>query len=279
MGLLEGKVALVTGGTAGIGEASARRFVKEGARVVIAARRVEKGRALVEELGPAHAAFVRADVTDPAQIQAAVAAAVARFGRLDCMFNNAGEVKGDGPLDTLTPDNVGALNAVLYNSVIFGTQAAARVMRGQGGGAILNNASIASHLAGYAFHVYSGLKAAVRQFTRSVAMELAPAGIRVNSVSPGPIVTQIFGRAIGQDAAEAEVAQERLNEVFRAITPVKRPGTGDDIAAAAAWLLSDSASFVVGQDLVVDGGVIAGRPFEDTIEAFRALHQALTSST
>ncbi len=273
---LKGKVALITGGTSGIGEASVRRFISEGAGVMIAARRTDKGEALVSELG-ANAAFIQTDVRSEEQIERAVQAAVSRFGRLDCVFNNAGEVQGDGPLDYINPQMFQMLSETLLASVMYGTKHAARVMRAQGGGSIINNASIAASLAGYAFHVYSAMKAGVVHFTRSVAAELAPQQIRINCVSPGAIVTSIFGRALGQSVEAAMEKEGRLRPLLAQASHMNRAGEADDIAGAAVWLASDDSSFVTGQNLIVDGGATLGRRFEDTISRFGEMKHVLDS--
>lgn len=264
---LVGKVALITGGTSGIGEATVRKFVAEGAAVMIAARRAEKGRAIAASLN-GHADFIQTDVRHEDQIARAVEATVQRFGRIDCLFNNAGEVKGDGPVDAVTPAAYTLLSQTLLASVVFGTQHAARAMRSTGGGAIINNASVAAFFGGYSFHVYAAMKAAVVQFGRSVSLELAPHQIRVNSICPGGIVTPIFGRAIGQDAGTADTTEQRVRPLLDRMSPMGRAGHPDDIANAVAFLASDEATWITGQSLIVDGGATAGRRFDETLSFF-----------
>ncbi len=264
---LTGKVALITGGTSGIGEAAVRKFVAEGAAVMIAARREEKGRAIAASLD-GHADFIRTDVRHEDQMARAVEATVQRFGRIDCLFNNAGEVKGDGPLDVVTPAAYTLLSETLVASVIYGTQHAARAMRASGGGSIINNASVAAFFGGYSFHVYAAMKAAVVQYGRSVSLELAPHQIRVNSVCPGGIVTPIFGRAAGLDAATADTTAQRVGPMLDRMNPMGRAGHPDDIANAAAFLASDEAAWITGQSLIVDGGATAGRRFDETLSFF-----------
>lgn len=273
---LLGKVALITGGTSGIGEATVRKFVAEGAFVMIAARREEKGRAIAASLDD-HADFIQTDVCHEDQIARAVEATVLRFGRIDCLFNNAGEVKGDGPVDAVTPAAYTLLSETLLASVVFGTQHAARVMRATGG-AIINNASVAAFFGGYSFHVYAAMKAAVVQFGRSVSLELAPHQIRVNSICPGGVVTPIFGRAIGQDAATADATEERVRPLLDRISPMGRAGHPDDIANAVAFLASDEAAWITGQSLIVDGGATAGRRFDETLSFFGEMRGELRRS-
>lgn len=271
---LAGKVALITGGTSGIGEATVRKFVAEGASVMIAARREDKGRAITASLD-GQADFIQTNVRHEDEIARAVEATVRRFGRIDCLFNNAGEVKGDGPVNVVTPETYTLLSETLLASVIYGTQHAARAMRTTGGGAIINNASVAAFFGGYSFHVYAAMKAAVVQYGRSVSLELAPQQIRVNSVCPGGIVTPIFGRAAGQDADTADRTAERVGPMLERMNPMGRAGHPDDIANAVAFLASDEAAWITGQSLIVDGGATAGRRFDETLSFFGELRDEL----
>jgi NAD(P)-dependent dehydrogenase (short-subunit alcohol dehydrogenase family) len=258
-GRLEGKVAVITGGTSGIGEATARRFVAEGARVVIAGRSEQKGEALARELGKA-ARFQRTDVMREADIAAMIDEAVAAYGRLDCLFNNAG-APTPGTLDTVTEEDFDFAMRLLVGSVVFGIKHAARVMKPQRAGSIINNASIAAHRTGQGKYLYSPAKAAVSHLTRIAGVELGPHGIRVNAISPGAIATPIFwggsARANTLSAEENQRKQEKLERNLAQATPLPRSGFADDIASAALFLASDEGSFVNCHDLVVDGGRIA----------------------
>ena len=253
---LTGKVAVITGATSGIGEATARLFVAEGARVVLAGRTVGKGEAIASELGD-RAAFVRADVTREAEVGAVVDAAVDRFGRLDCLFNNAGAPVA-GTLETVTEAEFDAAMRLLVGSVVFGIKHAARVMKGSGGGSIINNASIAAHRSGQGGLLYSAAKAAVSHLTHLAAVQLGPHHIRVNAISPGAVATPIFwggsqvANRLGDD--ENQRKQEKLERNLARATPLPRSGLPADIAQAAAFLASDEGGFVNGHDLVVDGG-------------------------
>ncbi len=257
MGVLDGKVALITGGASGIGAATVRLFVREGARVMIADILDENGAKLVRELGEA-AAYQHTDVTREEDIAAAVRATVDRFGRLDCMFNNAGCGGVQGPIAETDTAELDATIALLFRSVVLGMKHAAPIMIEQGSGSIINTSSVAGLRTGFGPHVYSALKAAVAHLTRSVAMELGEHGVRVNAVCPGAIVTPIFGRSFGLPPVLAEERTGRLNEVFATLQPIRRAGQPEDIANAVLWLASDASSFVNGHALVVDGGATGG---------------------
>jgi NAD(P)-dependent dehydrogenase (short-subunit alcohol dehydrogenase family) len=263
MGVLDAKVTVIVGGTSGIGAATARAFVAEGARVVIAGRREEPGEKLAAELGPV-ACFVRTDVTVESDVEAVIAQAVERFGRLDCLVNSAGG--GGSPAGVAAVDlaRLQATLAVHVGGVVAAMKHAAPVMVTQGSGSIINVASIGGQLAGWTFLDYSAAKAAVLQLTRCAAVELAEQGVRVNSISPGPILTGIFAKGAGIDHAEADRSADTLEPVFAARLdmwqPIRRAGRPADVAAAAVWLGSDASGFLTGQDLAVDGGITAGRP-------------------
>ena len=260
MARLEGKVALITGGTRGIGEATVEQFIAEGARVVIAARNVEKGQAMAKALGEA-ACFVETDVRRELDIQRAIDLTVSQFGRLDCLFNNAGGPTS-GDLETVTPDDFAYAMDLLLGSVVFGMKHAAPIMRAQGRGAIINNSSVAAARTHMGEYLYSMAKAAVVQATKLAGMELGRYGITVNSIAPGAIATPIFfgGSAaaarLEDGAAEAKLA--KLTRNLSKATPLQRSGLPHDIAAAALFLASDEGAYVNCHDLVVDGGMTAG---------------------
>ena len=255
-GRLDGRVALITGGTGGIGAATVRRFVAEGAWVVASGRSQERGAELVKELGD-RVRFIAADVTRAEQIDALIDETVAWRGRLDVLFNNAGETQAPASLLALDPATLRTETDTLFTSVVLATRKAALAMRDQGG-VILNCSSTAAHRAGSQSAVYSALKAAVSHFTRCAALELAEHRIRVNAISPGAIVTPIFLKALAVPAGRESEALDLLRQVFAGALPAGRAGDPADIAAAAAFLASDEGSYVTGQDWVVDGGLTAG---------------------
>lgn len=270
MGQLDGKVAIVTGATSGIGERIAEVFVAEGARVVGAGRREEEGRALEKRCGSA-LSFVRTDIADEASVRAMVAHAVTQFGRLDCLVNNAGSGSPMVGITEVTGEHFDAVFATNVRGTMFGMKHAASVMTGQGSGSIISIASAAGLRAGLSGHIYSASKAAVIHLSRSVAAELSPKGVRVNTISPGGIVTAIFAKAAGLEGAKAERALGAIADLFTTVQPIPRAGITDDIARAAVFLASDAASFITGQDIVVDGGVVPLGKFgwEESL-AFRA---------
>ena len=270
MGKLDGKIAIITGATSGIGRRTAEVFVAEGARVVVAGRRADLGEALQKELGIEHCLFVRADVTLEADVQALITACLTRFGRLDCLFNNAGGPAQTGGIEGLEVGKFDAAMATLVRSVMLGMKHAAPHMRKQGSGSIINNGSIAGRLAGFSSSmVYGAAKAAVIHLTKCVAMELGESNIRVNSISPGAIATGIFGKALGLSVEDAEKTPAVMREAFKSAQPIPRAGITDDIAQCVIWLASDRATFVNGADIVVDGGVIGGRMYTPHQEGLR----------
>ncbi|MBC8186957.1 MAG: SDR family NAD(P)-dependent oxidoreductase, partial [Proteobacteria bacterium] len=197
MGRIEGKVAVITGGASGIGEASVRRFCEEGARVVIADIQEDKGKALAEELGQV-ARFARVDVTEEDEIAAAIALAVQDFGRLDVMYNNAGVVGALGSLLETSADQWRKTIDILLNAVFFGIKQAALVMVPQGSGVILSTASTAGIVGGLGPHAYTAAKHGVVGLTKSAASELSSKHVRVNAIAPGPMATPMIAAVTSQ---------------------------------------------------------------------------------
>ena len=258
MGKLDGKVAVITGGASGIGAAAVRLFVEEGCRVVIADVQDDKGARLADELGKA-SAYLHADVSRESDVSGVIAHALSRFGRLDCLYNNAGLGGVSGPIAEIPVDGYDQTMGVLLRGVFLGMKHAAPIMKQQGHGSIVSTASVAGLQAGFGPHIYSAAKAAVVHLTRSVAMELGESGVRVNCICPGGIATPIFGEAVGVSGAEADRVAETMKVLLSARQPIQRAGLPEDIARAALWLASDDSSFVNGHALIVDGGLIGGR--------------------
>lgn len=263
MGVLDGKVAVVVGGTSGIGAQTATLFAAEGAQVVVAGRRQEQGAKIVAELG-GPTTFVRTDVTVEREVEALITQVVDRLGRLDVLVNSAGEGGSAAGIAAVDLQRLHRTLAAQVGGATAAMKYAAPVMVRQGSGSIVNVASIGGLMAGWTGLDYSAAKAAVVQLTRCVAVELAASGVRVNSISPGPILTGIFGKAAGLDPATADDVAPDLESVFRsrleAYQPIARVGVPADVAPAALWLASDASAFVTGQDIAVDGGITAGRP-------------------
>jgi NAD(P)-dependent dehydrogenase (short-subunit alcohol dehydrogenase family) len=243
-----GKVALVTGGTSGIGKATAVAFAGAGARVVLSGRREKEGAEVVAEIKKlgGDAAFVRADVAKDADVKAMVDFTVEKFGRLDIAFNNAG-IEWKGTLDQATEAEYRRIFDINVWGLLNSMRHEIPIMLKNGGGAIVNTSSIAGHVGLGGVSVYIASKHAVEGLTKSAALEFAKQNIRINAVAPGPIATEMWDRFAGD--ARDQIAST---------VPVQRVGASEEIAAAVLYLASDAAKFTTGTSLVVDGGFIAG---------------------
>ena len=242
---LKDKVAVITGAASGLGAAAAQKFIAEGALVVLADIQVDQGVALARARG--NAVFIRTDVTQEAQVAAAIDLAVNRFGRLDCCINNAGVVGAIGSIRDTAQEDWDRTIAILLRSVFFGLKHAARVMLPQRSGSILSMASVAGIAGGLGPHAYTAAKHGVVGLTQSVASELAPLGIRVNAVAPGSVVTPLVVEISGSQ--EAAIARSIARSPMRAaLMP-------EDIAAGLVYLASDDGANITGQTLVIDGGL------------------------
>ncbi|MBU1194156.1 MAG: glucose 1-dehydrogenase [Proteobacteria bacterium] len=271
---LKGKAAIVTGGTSGIGKKTVEIFAKEGASVLIAARREKEGRELADTLGD-KVDFIKTDVSREDDVQKMIDFAVERFGKLDCLFNNAGCPAPVGSIETIPLKDYEAAISVLLGGVMLGMKHAAPVMRNQGYGSIINNGSVAGMLAGYSSSIiYSAAKAAVIHLTKVVAMELGEKNVRVNCISPGGIATGIFAKALGKSTEDAEKSAEAVKQSLAGMQPVPRAGLPEDIALAAVFLASDESTFVNGHNLVVDGGLIGGRFWSAQQEGLDKMREA-----
>ena len=257
MGRLAGKHAVVTGAASGIGEATAQLFVAEGATVILADVDELRGKRLAAKLGE-RALFVVADVSSEADVDRAVAASMGYFGGLDVMFNNAGVPGSIGGIEDIDVADWDHTIGVHLRGVFLGIRAAARVMRPQGHGSIINTASVAAFQANYAGHDYSAAKAAIRHLTVTTANELGEHGVRVNAVCPGATATSIFGRAAGLDGESAQRTIPFLSAALSNAAPIPRAAQPVDIAETVLWLASDAASYVTGQAIAIDGGLLTG---------------------
>jgi NAD(P)-dependent dehydrogenase (short-subunit alcohol dehydrogenase family) len=257
MGKLEGKVAIITGAASGIGRGTARLFAAEGARVIISDIEDERGRNVASELGEA-VSYLHADVSREEDVKGLVDYARDELGRLDCIFNNAGNPGAGGPIADLPVDGWDATLGIHLRGAFLGMKYAAPVMVKQGSGSIISTASVAGIHTGYGGHAYSAAKAAIIHLTKTVAMELGIQGVRVNCICPGGIATGIFGRGMGLSADDADEFSAMMRMAMADVQPIKRAGEPDDIARAALWLASDESSFVNGHPLVVDGGLTGG---------------------
>src|SRR6266566_2487205 len=231
----KGKVALVTGGTSGIGKATAIEFARAGAKVV----------AEIKKLG-GEAAFVRADVAKDADVKGMVDFTIATYGRLDIAFNNAG-VEWKGPLDQATEAEYRRIFDINVWGVLNSMRHEIPAMLKNGGGAIVNTSSVAGHVGMGQVSVYIASKHAVEGLTKSIALEFAKQNIRINAIAPGVIATEMWDRFAGDE----------LRDQVASIIPVARVGASEEIAAAVLYLCSDNAKFTTGTSLVVDGGFIA----------------------
>lgn len=262
MGRLDGKVAVITGGASGIGAATARLFVNEGARVLIADLQDGVAADLAAELGPS-AASVGCNVAREAEVAAAIKSAVDRWGRLDVLYNNAGFGGATGTLEETSVEDYDMTMDVLLKSVFLGIKHASPIMKAQGSGSIVNTASVCAFEAGIGSQVYSVAKAGVVMMTKAAALELAESNVRVNAVCPGYIATPLAaGRPKAVNEPErVERALERLRTSTQDNQPLARSGEPDDIANMVLFLASDDSQWVTGQAMVVDGGLLAGRPW------------------
>ncbi|NKB25800.1 MAG: SDR family oxidoreductase [Kiritimatiellae bacterium] len=242
------KVALVTGGTSGIGEATAKAFAKAGARVAITGRRADRGQAVADQIKESggEAFFVSTDITDTVQVESMVAQTVKQYGRLDIAFNNAG-IEGDlAPLTEQTDDNFDVVMNANVRGVLNSMKFEIPAMLKNGGGSIVNNSSIAGMIGMETLSVYCASKHAVIGLTKCAALECANKGIRINAVCPAAIETDMFSRFTQDD--------EQNREYFTSLHPIGRVGTVEEVANLVLWLSSDRAGFMVGQSIAVDGG-------------------------
>ena len=246
----ESKVVLVLGGNAGIGRATAEAFAREGAKVVVAARREEQGVAVVQAIQKAGgtAKFIRADVAKEADVKAAVEGTLKEYGQLDVLFNNAGIEGKNGPIGTLGTADFDETVGVNVRGTWLGMKhALPHLVKTRG--SIINNSSVVAAVGFADSSIYAASKGAVDALTRAAAIEFIPQGVRVNAVAPGPIETDMPARMFG--------SVDAFRAYFKSQVPAGGPGAVEDIAESVLYLASPEAKFVVGQILTVDGGFTA----------------------
>lgn len=273
-GRLDGKVAVITGAASGIGHGTVDLFVREGARVIAADIQDDKG-ARIEEDSKGRARYVRCNVMEEQDVAAAVAAAEKHFGRLDCIFNNAGAGGARDTADGVTAEGFDSVMHLHVRAALFGIKYAVPLMRKAGGGAVISTASVAGIRAGYGPILYSIAKAAIVHMTKVTAAQLAVDRIRVNCICPGLIATNIFAAGLGIPSQLAETRIDAIAEAATDSQPIKRGGRPRDIAEAALYLASDGSDWVTGQALVVDGGLTLGPQGMQQMAAFAPIIQAL----
>ncbi len=250
MGRLEGKVAVITGGASGMGEATAQLFVREGARVVIGDVQQDKGEAVAASIG-AECRFVATDVSNSEDVRALVRAAVDGFGRIDIMYNNAGIGGGEGSIVDCPEEVFDRIIAVDLKAVWLGMKHALPYLIANGGGSIVTTASVSGIMGMPGQGAYGSAKGGVMQLTRVCAVENAEHGVRANCICPGGVLTPIlYANPALPNAIDPSVLAAQLVNA----QPIPRPGMPNDIAQAALWLASDDSSWVTGQAIVVDGG-------------------------
>src|ERR1700704_538323 len=248
---MDNPVVLITGALTGIGRATAVAFAKKGAKVVVAGRRDEAGKALVEELCSfgSEAEFINTDVRKEDDVRALVDKTVARFGRLDVAVNNAATEGQIGPITDQTAESFAATFETNVLGVVLSMKHEVRAMRAQGSGSIINISSTYGHEGAAGASIYVGSKHAVEGITKSVALEIAKSGIRVNSVAPGPTDTGMLTRFTGTPQNKG---------ALKASVPMGRLGLSEELANAIVFIASDEASFITGYVLNVDGGKTVG---------------------
>lgn len=263
MGQLDGKIAVITGGASGIGAGTARRFVEEGARVVLADIQAEAAADVAATFGADVATSIRCDVSKEADVKAAIDFAVSTWGAVDCLYNNAGFVGATGPFEDTTSDEYDITMNVLLRSVFYGIKHVSPVMKAQRSGSILSTASVCGLVPDIGTHLYNVAKAGVIMMTKTAALEFAEWNVRVNAICPGFIATQLTtNRPISEVSAEENLERmDKARERMSRAQPMHRMGETDDIANMAVFLASDASNWITGQAHVVDGGVTLGKPW------------------
>jgi NAD(P)-dependent dehydrogenase (short-subunit alcohol dehydrogenase family) len=271
---LKGKIAVITGGTSGIGRRMVERFVEEGASVFFSGRRAALGEEVARATG---AKFIEANVAVEADAARTIATAAKLTGRIDALVNNAGGPVKGGRLEALPLEAFDEAIAIHVRGALAHIKHVSALMRAQRQGSIINIASIAGHRTGHSSSIsYSVAKAALLHLTRCAAMELGEDYVRVNSISPGGIATGIFGKAMGLGPAAADASAEKTKAALSKEQAIPRAGLPDDIVNAAVYLASDEATFVNGEDVVIDGGLIWGLSYSQAAASGKEMRAALS---
>lgn len=267
MGKLDGKVALITGAAGGIGRATSKLFIEEGAKgVVMGDIWDEMGEKIADKLGP-NAIYLHTDVSQESNIKAAIELAVEKFGRLDVVFSNAGNPGPGGTIEDVPTDEFDKTVAIHLRAAFLSMKHSIPIMKKQGSGCFITTSSVAAFQHGMGTLPYSLSKAGIIQLTRIAAVELGLFGIRANAIAPGGIATGIFGQAFGVSRNGAEKVAELMKGTLADMQTIRRAGLPEDIANAALFLASDSSSFITGVTLKVDGGLLSGRIPQDPEES------------
>ena len=266
MGILDGKVALITGAAGGIGRATSKLFIEEGAKVVMADIWDEMGEKTAKGLGQ-NAVYIHSDVSQESDIKNAINLAVEKFGSLDIVFSNAGNPGPGGAIEDVPTDEFDKTVAIHLRAAFLFMKHSIPIMKKQGSGCFLTTSSVAGFQQGMGSLPYSLSKAGIIQLTRIAAVELGIFGIRANAIAPGGIATGIFGQGMGISRNGAEKMAELMKGVLAEGQAIRRAGLPEDIANAALFLASDSSSFITGETLKVDGGLLSGRIPQDPEES------------
>jgi NAD(P)-dependent dehydrogenase (short-subunit alcohol dehydrogenase family) len=255
----EGKRVVITGGASGIGKATAEAFIAEGAQVMVGDLNAEAGNAMAADTRfDNRLAFQKTDVCEVSEIKSLIDSAADHFGGIDILFNNAGAGGAPERIDEITAEGWDSTMNLLLRSVAMGTRYVVDHMKKAGGGVIINTASINAYEAGWGPIAYATAKGGVKHMSKLAAAQLAVHNIRVNSVSPGFIMTNIFANSRKDEPDEAKKIDEAIHAFSPMAQPVARSGMPEDIAQAVLYLSSDQGGFVSGIDLTVDGGITVG---------------------
>jgi 3-hydroxybutyrate dehydrogenase len=254
---LDGKVAAITGGTAGIGRAIAEAFLAEGAQVVVSGRNADRGKQVASELGEHRALFQQGDATTKEGVESAVEAAVARFGQLDIMVNNAGGAQRLAPLVDLYDEDFDLVMKWNLYSTFWGTRAALRHMLPRKNGRIINISSVEGKHGKPVLTAYVAAKHAINGLTKAAAKEVGTQGVTVNAICPGLVITDIIKQNGPNTAQAMGITFDEMVALFAAESAIKRPNTPDEVAAVAVLLASDVGAGITGAIYSVDGGMAA----------------------